>query len=69
MSKEKPELERRPGFDWNVIFIDPDDNSLIAGVILGLMTIEQVVKQAHIDMALPDDCELISISRIQTGDK
>jgi len=56
-------LEKRPGYDWLVVFCDIEGNELISGSIFGVMTAELAVAQAHDDLGMPKDCDILAIIR------
>lgn len=58
------EYEKRPGWDWDLVFVNSDDGETIECRIFGVMTIRQVLDQAHVDAALPDEFEVIAIQRV-----
>lgn len=55
-------LEKRTGWDWDVVFLN-EDGSNINGTLFGVITIEQVILQAHDDLAMLPESVIISIVR------
>jgi hypothetical protein len=58
-----PDIEKRTGHDWTVVFRDPDDNSLLVTSVFGVNTAEQAVEQAHVDAGMPEDSDILLVVR------
>lgn len=56
-------IEKRPGWDWMIVFRDPEDNGLIPCQVFGVMSALLAVQQAHADAGLPNECEILAIVR------
>jgi hypothetical protein len=56
-------VEKRTGWDWTVVFRNPDDGEIIPASIFGVVGMQKVVENAYNDTAMPEDWDIIAIIR------